>query len=418
MLSSILYPLSSLFTRSPAHPLTRSPSLGVVLALAAMTRPEGMLVAAVCGLHLLATSWLAGRVAWRRLLGLALGFLVIFGPYYLWRFGYYGYPLPNTFYAKVGGTLAQVQRGLGYAAAFAASQAPLVVIALVGLLPLKNKEPKNRVPSGRTENREPGVEDGGWRMEDSKKSAPARLVTLSSCHLVTGRRWSVVGGPSSFLWLLVGVYTLYIVAVGGDHFPLFRFFVPLLPPLALLGGLALGRLGRLLPLIVAASTRTLLVAAAIGWQAPQLYASRTLNGQSGVWTENTVVEKNREIGLWLRGNTAPGTLIGTGIAGALPFYAERPVLDMLGLNDLHIAHMEAPTIGQGVAGSEKTDNDYILRRRPDYIPYNSAGTLFEVPQFLELYERGIVHGPEGRWLRLYKRRDLAAPPGWTALDSQ
>jgi hypothetical protein len=188
--------------------------------------------------------------------------------------------------------------------------------------------------------------------------------------------------------------------------------------LALLGGLALGRLGRLLPSIAATPASALLVAAAIGWQAPQLYDSRTLNGQSGVWTENTVVEKNREIGLWLRDNTTPGTLIGTGIAGALPFYAERPVLDMLGLNDLHIAHMEAPTIGQGVAGSEKTDNDYILRRRPDYIPYNSAGTLFEVPQFLELYERGIVHGPEGRWLRLYKRRDLAAPPGWTALDSQ
>jgi hypothetical protein len=102
----------------------------------------------------------------------------------------------------------------------------------------------------------------------------------------------------------------------------------------------------------------------------------------------------------------------------MPFYADRPALDTLGLNDLHIAHLDVPTIGQGVAGAEKTDNDYILGRRPAYIPYSSAGALLEHPLFLQLYDRGIVHGPEGRWLRLYKRHDLAPPEGWAPIEDQ
>jgi hypothetical protein len=368
----------------------RSVLVGALLALAAMTRPEGILVAGVCGLQLLITSWRAGQVAWRRLFGLALGFLAIFGPYYLWRFSYYGYPLPNTFYAKVGGTSAQALRGLGYAAEFARSQAPLIAVALIGIALAYLATTDDRPTTN-----------------DDRESS-----------LLAGRRSSVVGRWSSFLWLLLIIYTLYIVAVGGDHFPFYRFFVPLLPPLALVAAVGFGQLGRALPRHATAPALALIAAAGVGWQIPQLYASRTLNADGRVWSENSVVEKNREIGLWLRAHTPPDTLIATGIAGALPFYAERPVLDTLGLNDLHIAHLDVPTIGQGVAGAEKTDNDYILRRAPAYVPYSSAGALLEDPRFLQLYDRGIVHGPEGRWLRLYKRADIAPPETWTPIEDQ
>src|SRR5262249_5654772 len=153
----------------------------------------------------------------------------------------------------------------------------------------------------------------------------------------------------------------------------------------------------------------LLVLLAIGWQAPQLYESRTLNAAGQVWGENSVVEKNREIGIWMRQNTPPDTLIATGIAGALPFYAERPVLDSLGLNDLHIAHLDVPTIGQGVAGAEKTDNAYVLSRRPAYIPGNSSGTFADDPAFRNSYTSQFVRGPEGRGMRLFQRNDLAMP---------
>ena len=423
---------------------------GALLALAAMTRPEGVLVMAVCGLHLLAR-WMRSPsglrleaktrrredakivassplqlfaparmalhevgepLAWRDLFSLAIGFLALFGPYYTWRFAYYGYPLPNTFYAKVGGTGAQVLRGTAYAVEFAESQAPLIGIAVVGAL----------LAFLTTDRRRSIIDEGGkqtTRQGDKQTLMNDQFISQSpNLPISQPSRSPVVGRRSSVLWLLVGVYTLYIVAVGGDHFPLYRFFVPLLPLLALLAAQGFERLAWVLPARATTPALLVLAATAIGWQAPQLYDSRTFNGAGQVWSENSVVEKNREIGLWLRMHTPPDTLLASGIAGAMPFYAERPTLDTLGLNDLHIAHLDVPTIGQGVAGAEKTDNDYILSRSPAYIPYSSAGALLEHPLFLQRYDRGIVHGPEGRWLRLYKRHDLPPPAGWTTIKDQ
>ena len=74
----------------------------IIVALAAMTRPEGLLVYALTGVHQVASRLicerkLATRQDWRRL-GL---FALIWVPWFGFRWRYYGYPLPNTFYAKV-----------------------------------------------------------------------------------------------------------------------------------------------------------------------------------------------------------------------------------------------------------------------------------------------------------------------------
>ncbi|MBU6334146.1 MAG: hypothetical protein KGS47_07040 [Chloroflexi bacterium] len=336
----------------------RPASAGAVLALAALTRPEGVLVAGLTGLVLLAPH--LRRRDWRGALGaaapLALAALAIFGPYYLARFAYYGYPLPNTFYAKVGATGAQVWRGLEYAAAFAALLGPWWLIVAAG------------------------AACWWWR----GRATPAPLTRLSL--------------------VIVVAYSGYIIAVGGDHFPRYRFFAPLTPLLALLAGAALQQIAALRAGRVLASLGiALLLLAAL----PQQVGARSLAGGNGIWSEQSVVDKNREIGLWIRANTAPGTLVATGIAGALAYYAERPVLDMLGLNDLHIAHLDVDTMGQGVAGSEKSDREYVLARRPAIIPFNSAGGLIGWAPFDAAYERVVVRGPEGHALVLYLRRDAA-----------
>jgi arabinofuranosyltransferase len=352
--------------------------VGVVFAFAAMTRPEGILVTGIFGLHLVLRSLIQGGIAWRKAFSISAGFLILFAPYYLWRYNYYGFPLPNTFYAKVGSSGAQVVRGFNYALNFVRSQWPLLLLAIAGINPLRRVQ---------------------------MRSLRERLEHYFA-H------------PGSALAMFVTIYSAYIIAVGGDHFPEFRFFVPLIAPITMLAGLACGWFIAIMPVQIARPLALGLAALAVAWQVPQLYHSRTLNGDSGVWTEYTVVEKNREIGLWLRDNTEPDTLIGTGIAGALPYYADRPVLDMLGLNDLHIGHLEVETIGQGVAGSEKTDNEYILDKQPVYIPYNTAGALIDEPRFHQMYERGVVHGPEGRWIRLYKLRTHDYPAGWISLENQ
>jgi uncharacterized membrane protein (GlpM family) len=358
---------------------------GLLLGLAAMTRPEGVLAATLCGAFLVLPALVGvlrreqpirravADVPWRDIGRLASGFLVIFAPYYLWRYSYYGYPLPNTFYAKVGATGAQVVRGAQYAAEFAAAQWPLLLILLLGALAWLLVQRATTRPAGR-----PAAYE--------RPQLPAALLPALLCCM----------------------YAAYIIAVGGDHFPIFRFFVPLLPLMALLCAAALAQIAARMPRAAAAPALITLVLLSVSWQAPQLYASRTLNAASGVWGEQSVVDKNREIGLWLRDNTAPDTLVATGIAGALAYYSERPVLDTLGLNDLHIARIEVATMGQGVAGSEKFDREYVLERQPVYIPYSSADGLRGYAEFDAAYRRIIVRGPEGRGVRLYVRAETAA----------
>src|SRR5678815_2263268 len=85
---------------------------GVLLALASMTRPEGPMVAAVLG-----AVWLAARLVARARRGRgAVGirddaiaiawFLALWAPWFAWRWWYYGWPFPNTYYVKATGPWA------------------------------------------------------------------------------------------------------------------------------------------------------------------------------------------------------------------------------------------------------------------------------------------------------------------------
>src|SRR5262245_36915742 len=81
---------------------------GVLLALASMTRPEGPMVAAVLG-----AAWLAARLVARarrtpsggfREEAIAVAwFLGLWAPWFAWRWWYYGWPFPNTYYVKASG---------------------------------------------------------------------------------------------------------------------------------------------------------------------------------------------------------------------------------------------------------------------------------------------------------------------------
>jgi hypothetical protein len=59
-----------------------------------------------------------------------------------------------------------------------------------------------------------------------------------------------------------------------------------------------------------------------------------------------------------------GRLLAVDAAGKIPFYSGLPAVDMLGLNDEHIAHLPARYFE---AGHNKYDPDYVLSRRPDLL---------------------------------------------------
>ena len=302
------------------------PFSSFVFFLSALTRPEGLLVFFITLIHLIYGNIKEEKSLWaHRLTEILLVFVIPFSVYFLWRFHYYGFLLPNTFYAKVGSTVWQVVRGLKYCGEFYGLLLfPLLAFVRPVLGPL-----------------------------------PYRT------------RYS--------LWLIY-IYTAYIVAVGGDYMALFRFFVPLCPFLVLVAAETLellkSRLQKpeyqrtivavlcficVLPSLPLENLRSYVPRPYYYWKArydahPRLLFER--------WQVNRLVL----IGKWLKEKLPAGATLAYGGIGAIGWYADDVnIYDMSGLNDIHIAHKQMRNMGKGIAGHEKEDWLYILSRKPDYI---------------------------------------------------
>ncbi|HEY0736078.1 MAG TPA: hypothetical protein VGD69_14280 [Herpetosiphonaceae bacterium] len=360
---------------------------GAAFALATMTRPEGVLLLGIAGLVRLVAKRRIDAGIWRM-----VGVFALIGvPFFAWRFFYYGDLLPNTFYAKTGGGLTQAIRGLAHAGSFALFAGGPVLALLLVLAAVRF------------------IRD--WRAR--------------SDQLI----WQ------SFAWLVVGIYTAYIISVGGDHFPGYRFFVPMLPFLVLLmarGTQQIAAFGEQrnkgtqeqsstdkLPSPAAAGEGLGVRAWVLGSQAaPAVLAIVLIVGLSIYnLTRSTPFDQIvrgddesvwlwREMGWWLADQGQPGESMAAMGAGAIPYYSNRETIDLLGLNDKHIARLEVESMGSGVAGHEKQDPDYVLNeRRPTYIP-GIWTEYFGGSQALKntgLYERQEVITRYGRRIVLWKR---------------
>jgi arabinofuranosyltransferase len=327
------------------------PLSGAWFALAALTRPEGLLVYGLTGLHQVATRLvrerrIAARQDWQRL---AL-FALIWVPWFAFRWRYYGFPLPNTFYAKVtlSDTGAQRGRGMEYLQTFIRIHLGYVPLG-VALLPLLRRR---------------------WRA------------------------WS------SYFVLLVLIYGLYIGYVGGD-WSVGRFFVPVMPMFyaLLVGGLAVvqGWLTQQVEkrLKLPTGVRQGLIAVVVVALVVGFFVSSSLNGEKALFLDRfdarLAGQARTTMGRWLHDNVPPDTYIAVDAAGQIPFYSDLRALDLYGLNDLTIAHHQVETMGQGTPGHEKMDMNYVIfEAQPDYI---------------------IIYGTAFDWLSAfsYERVDLA----WT-----
>lgn len=330
----------------------------LAFALAALTRPEAPLLAALAHLGLLVGD--PGR--WRERLRAALvagaALAAQQGALLAWRLHTYGEPLPNTFYAKVGG--AAWGRGLRYIADHALHHPALWGLAAVGAaLALRS---------------------GG----------AARARALLALLPVLGQ-------------------LLWVAKVGGDFKPTGRFLMPLVGPLGLLVGAGAGPLLRAPRGGLALGVVILVGAAVCGAGADTVYgwaAERRAN-----------LEARRTVGLFLRENMPPDTLMAIHSAGAIPYYAGLPTIDMWGLTDHHIARAPAPTMGEGLAGHERSDPAYVFSRAPAlYLPEDKVFTLQAwplspepgfPPDFGERYQ-SISVPLEGRVLNLWVRKGFLA----------
>jgi hypothetical protein len=201
-------------------------------------------------------------------------------------------------------------------------------------------------------------------------------------------RWSV-----AFLAVSAIGYAAGIVGAGGDHMPASRLLAPLFPVLALLLVYQLNRLRSLPPW---AMTGVLGVGLAL--LTYQVVASPVHKPDSAAFVGTLV-------GRHLQSTQPAGTVVALNTAGSTPYFAaDLKFIDMLGLNDAHIARrtitqFQAPW--QHAPGHSKGDGSYVLSRQPDIIIIGRAeGLPIERTQFLSDLELRL----NPAFLELYRLR--------------
>jgi arabinofuranosyltransferase len=295
----------------------------VSLFLAALTRPEGVLIAGFCGVFLLIQVF-GRKMRFAELMLWAAAWVIPYGIYFAWRYSYYGNLFPNTFYVKSAGPVLW-KSGVEYL--LYAVQRFHVYLLLI----------------------------------------PA--VALLFAH----RSW---GLPRALKWL-IGIVTIpylaYIVYVGGDFMDMFRFIVPIAPVALLAIGSAwqeyFNFVRKSWSRRAAVATVSVLLVAAVGLNLHSSWDSQTIWFRHGLdsigllrkyyvdWTEaaHDIAEMGK-----------PTDSLATTAAGIIPYYTDMYTIDQLGLI--------APDLSQ-----------YIVRdvHRPGHVLLAKGEYLFRLrPQFI------------------------------------
>ena len=204
---------------------------------------------------------------------LGVATLLLLAPVLVLKRLYHGDWLPNTYYAKSHAGLANAVFGLRYVLHHGGRYAPLALVAIA--LALRGREMRR-------------------------------------------------AGP---LLVFAGGWVLYVIGQGGDNMVGARVLVPALAPLAV--ALSIG-VSRLDPRMAVAAA----VLIAVG-QVASFAADASVRTQLGLWRQH--FETRRAAGLHIRDRFVPDASVALNPAGVIPYFAERTAIDMLGLNDAHIA---------------------------------------------------------------------------------
>jgi hypothetical protein len=318
----------------------------------------------------------------RRWSPLVVGIVVVEGA----RLGIFGELLPNTFHAKepagldalaAGATdVAKSLRGLGGVGLLLAAASPLLLRSV---------------------------------------SAAPLLVALGSTAL----------------------FALHVVRVGGDYLGTGRYLVPVLP--ALLAAMVAGAVGafdllrdfsRRRRTLVATLAGAALVLPLLSGSVRALARDRVdplhVGALEGVSTYDSDFAS---IGRALRRAVPPSQKVGVIAAGATSFYSERPVLDLLGLNDRRIARIPFDRRPRRWSpGHMKGNAAEVLARSPEYLvleihstpspgaavseehlrAYPFVSDLLASTDFRVAYQLVPLEVSSGRWISLWRRRGLSA----------
>lgn len=397
------------------------------LGLLGLVRPEGIIFYALAAGALLLRCNNKRTVLLR---GIGI-FALLYGPYLAWKLYYFGSVLPNTFYAKTGPLEIMIQNGFQYISGFALRYGYLLVVGLFfNRVALKNRE---------------------------------RVLI-----------------PTSF----VAVHWIALFLLGGDWMPHYRLLVPTMPIMLLVVSSGLGEIETVTagaaerdstagtaeraPTIGTPELKSTAGAAERGPTAGTVEREPITVTTKGVPTVNTTereaiyesekwrnpvpvvvlllvfiamvpggvgyrtflaerfsVQAFARLGRYFQRTLPPGTSIGCGSTGAIGYYSDMHIIDILGLTEAHIARE-----GEIVAkqpGHMKTDGRYVLDQKPDLLLLGNVQihrgirsrvemrhkiqeqSIVIQPRFLTDYEFVNIPLTDGFYLSCYKRKDYFLP---------
>jgi hypothetical protein len=325
------------------------PWSGIIFGLAGLTRPEAPMF---LGIPML----LLGRKFFgRQNLIRGFVFVAIVGAHILWRKNYYGEWLPNTFTAKTGDPVQQYHRGKSYIAGYLGETGPAIYLIFAGA---------------------------------------AIAVVRKHREMLT------------LVALSVAVWG-YIMTIGGDWMPHFRFMAPFEPFAFVLVGVGARTLfdthQRAIQIALA------MFALYVGVQRYHSFedARRHFKDEDQFW--ESAVNQSAE---WLVEHNRPG-YVAVADMGYIGYRTDFPVLDLLGLVD--------PVISRLPGGyTKKTGPGYVKRVfevMPRYfvlvggkdctkLSFAAQRKLRKHPQFKRHYylAKVIMHSKKGAWC-IFERDD-------------
>ena len=346
-------------------------ALGAVLLAGCLSRPEGpMILAAPAAARVVATP--RGRRALLLGVGIAgAGFIA----FIVHRFSTFGALMPNTVTAKVGGSpLASLWAGIVCTFAFFGGTPALMAglaVVMVARLARRVGKPDR------------------WSPRD--------------------RALALAAGA------LIALQVLFVLGVGGDWMPGWRFWVPVLPLLALLAGKIMDGF----PFFVRFVLVGYLVLGSPFEASPEtIQGYRTLEWGRVQSRGDLLVEPLFRAGRELRVIVPEDATIALTEVGVIPCEARRDSLDVFGLTDAEIAR-----VGGGL--HESFDGALVLRRAPEFmllVQRHDEGVfppdrdLLARPEFHEQHEEErrwprslpvpASVGSLEAWMVLYRRKDL------------
>jgi hypothetical protein len=323
-------------------PFKRLAKAGILLGLLALTRPDGILFTWAITLSLLISerppNWAAINRSFRPLILLNTIVILFYAGQLMFRLYYYGEWVPNTALVKITFTGPRFSNGLSYILGILIPFIPIMILCIV-----------------------------------IRHSTASRAILILYLVIIT-------------------VALAYQTLIGGDIFPGYRHAVPLIPLFCILGGVALmdlqERFARKKTVYYVFFLALLVFTFTI-----QVKNERNSNARKERWEWQAMA-----LGQTLqRGFAREQPTIATAAAGALPYYAGLPTLDMLGLNDYYLPRHPPPDFGMGYLGHELGDTKYYLQQSPDIIllcglglsyPYfRGERALFYDSSFKQQYER-------------------------------